>query len=141
MAKANAVIPGSRSLEFFVSGSCTPTSDWDVHVPNERTCVGIMLETMAKSGVQWQEAMQPLRDLAASAVRSVVFWEKEFLEKLLFWCILTKFAGLDARARTTVCVIVIAFVQDQPCRRITVGNAGLVLTSKSNSIHVHRDRY
>ena len=84
MAKANAVISGSRSLEFFVPGSCTPTSDWDVHVPNERTCVGIMLETMAKSGVQWQDDMQPLRDLAVSPVGSVVLQEKEFLEKLLF---------------------------------------------------------
>jgi hypothetical protein len=83
MAACNCVLANSRALECFVPGSCKLTSGWDVYVPNERTCVGITLETMAKSGVQWADLVQPIRDLADSPVGSVVFWEEKYLERLL----------------------------------------------------------
>lgn len=83
MAKSCCVLSGSRALEVFIPGSCNEESDWDFYVPFSVYCVGIMMDALGRSGVQWQDVFQPLRDIADAPWGTVVHMELCHVQALI----------------------------------------------------------
>jgi hypothetical protein len=54
-------LSGSRSLEFFVPGSCTPTSDWDFYIADIGKLVPMFLLETEAIGYTW---LSPLEEVA-----------------------------------------------------------------------------
>lgn len=57
MATHNAVLSGSRALEYFIPGSTTESSDWDFYVPSTPSSVMGVKMALEHSGVRFQTCL------------------------------------------------------------------------------------
>ncbi|KAI7554891.1 hypothetical protein KC331_g229 [Hortaea werneckii] len=72
MASGNFILSGSRALDFFRPGSAVESSDWDFYTYHNSYCVGLAIQALMDSGVVFDDALQPLRDMLDAPARMVI---------------------------------------------------------------------
>lgn len=72
MAKNNCFLSGSRASDFFIPGSTSPDSGWDLYIPNHHDCIAGALLTLSRCGVIWEDSLSPYRKLIKSEDEATV---------------------------------------------------------------------
>lgn len=63
MATHNALLSGSRALDYFIPGSTTESSDWDFYVPSTPSSVIVVKMALEHSGVRFQTCLSRAVDI------------------------------------------------------------------------------
>jgi hypothetical protein len=100
---------------------------WRPFSAPEPHSVGISLEAPEEAGVQW--------------VSVFIFWNIEFIHRLLHHGIITQLHGLNDFECARIFFIAAALMFDPSCRQLNVGNSILVITRKSNSTQIDTKQY
>lgn len=72
----NAVISGSRAIEFFVPGCITENSDWDIYIADHDQKVTKFMDDMKSNGIKWITKVDEFKDLLDDDSEEITIAEK-----------------------------------------------------------------
>jgi hypothetical protein len=111
METHNAVLSGSRALEYFIPGSTGTFSDWDFYVPSTPSSVAAVKTALEHSGVEFQTCLSRAANIMRKESAAILsrghivsiayeayysqhtFWSKEHI--LIVECILKRYPMLS----------------------------------------------